>query len=121
MKARTRLKQNLINLLWHLPFSVYANLRYGFPSRGLKIIGVTGTDGKTTTVSMIYHILKSNNKKVGMISTISAKFEESDLDIGLHVTTPAHPSFKDFINAFFSLPGPLCGNTGRASSQLREA
>ena len=65
-----------------------ANVRYGFPAHGLKVIGVTGTDGKTTTVSMIYHILKASGMKVGMISTIEVLVGGKSLDSGLHVTTP---------------------------------
>jgi len=53
---------------------------YGNPSEKLKIIGVTGTDGKTTTSHMIYEILKKAGKKVDLISTISSP--------GLHVTSP---------------------------------
>lgn len=53
---------------------------YSSPTRGLKVIGVTGTDGKTTTVNMIYQILKEAGKKVSMISTINAP--------GFHVTSP---------------------------------
>lgn len=76
------LPQKFINIFYHLPMAVLANIIYGFPAGGLKVIGVTGTDGKTTTVNMIYRILKSADKKVSMISTISAP--------GLHVTSP-HP------------------------------
>ena len=32
-------------------------VRYGFPTRGIKVIGVTGTDGKTTTATMIHGLL----------------------------------------------------------------
>lgn len=69
-----------INYFWHLPMAIVANFLYGFPSRKLKVIGVTGTDGKTTTVHMIYEILKAAGKKVSIISTISST--------GLHVTSP---------------------------------
>ena len=52
------------------------------------MIGVTGTDGKTTTVNMIYQILKSVGKKVSMISTINAVIGGKNMDTGFHVTSP---------------------------------
>ncbi len=65
---------------------------YDFPFTKMCMIGVTGTDGKTTTSNMIYHLLKSSGKKVGMISTISARIfdgsNEIENDTGFHVTTP---------------------------------
>lgn len=88
-------KQKMVNFFWHLPLSLYANVRYGFPSRNLTVIGVTGTDGKTTVTSLIHFLLSSSGKKCGSISTISAKYSNEELDIGLHVTTPAHISFGD--------------------------
>ncbi len=44
---------------------------YDNPSRKMKIIGVTGTNGKTTTAFMIKEILEADNKKVGLIGTIA--------------------------------------------------
>jgi UDP-N-acetylmuramoyl-L-alanyl-D-glutamate--2,6-diaminopimelate ligase len=67
---------------------------YGDPSQKLKIIGVTGTKGKTTTCHLIYHILTRLGKKVGLLSSISVP--------GLHVTTPdpvfLHKSLKEFVD-----------------------
>ncbi len=80
--------QKTKNQFKHLPFSFLANVFYGFPSKKLKIIGVTGTDGKTTTVSLIYHILVSAGFKAGMISTVSAKIEGEEIDTGFHITAP---------------------------------
>lgn len=77
------------NTFEHFPIAVLSNLIYGFPSRRLKIIGVTGTDGKTTTVNMIYGILKDAGKKVSMVSTINASIGGRDLDTGFHVTSPS--------------------------------
>lgn len=77
-----------VNLLKHLPAAVLANFIHVFPSKGIKFIGVTGTDGKTTTTNMIYQILKSAEKKVDMVSTINAQIGGRKIDTGFHVTNP---------------------------------
>ena len=58
------------------------------PQNKLKLIGVTGTDGKTTTTNFIYTILEKAGFKVGMISTVAAKYSGQTKDTGLHVTSP---------------------------------
>ena len=61
---------------------------YDFPARKLTVIGVTGTDGKTTTTNIIHRILLAANIKAGMISTVNAVIGDEVLDTGFHVTTP---------------------------------
>lgn len=61
---------------------------YGHPGRKLTVIGVTGTDGKTTTSNLIYHILLAAGLKAGIISTVNAVIGDEVLDTGFHVTTP---------------------------------
>lgn len=61
---------------------------YGFPARKLTVIGVTGTDGKTTTTNLIYQILIAAGIRAGMISTVNAVIGDKILDTGFHVTTP---------------------------------
>ena len=61
---------------------------YDWPARKLTVIGVTGTDGKTTTINLIYQILLAANIKAGMISTVNAVIGDEVLDTGFHVTTP---------------------------------
>lgn len=78
----------VVNLLKHFPLAVLANLTYGFPSKDMKFIGVTGTDGKTTTTNMIYQILKNAGKKAAMVSTINAEINGEKIDTGFHVTNP---------------------------------
>lgn len=65
-----------------------ASAYYGHPSKSLAIIAITGTDGKTTTASIAYQILKTAGVKVGMINTVKAVIGEQELDTGFHVTTP---------------------------------
>ena len=61
---------------------------YHWPGRRLTVIGVTGTDGKTTTTNLIYQILLAARIKAGMISTVNAVIGNEVLDTGFHVTTP---------------------------------
>ena len=61
---------------------------YDFPARKLTVIGVTGTDGKTTTCNLIYKILLAAGIKAGLISTVNAVIGDEVLDTGFHVTTP---------------------------------
>lgn len=82
------LSQGTINNYYHLPNAVLANIVYGSPTKRLKVIGVTGTDGKTTTTNMIYQILKAAGKKVSMVSTINAVIADKPYDTGFHVTSP---------------------------------
>ncbi len=70
---------------------------YGFPSRQLVVIGVTGTDGKTTTCTLIHSILKAAGLPVGLISTVNAVIGDEELPTGLHVTTPPAPDVQRYL------------------------
>jgi UDP-N-acetylmuramoyl-L-alanyl-D-glutamate--2,6-diaminopimelate ligase len=61
---------------------------YNWPGRKLTVIGVTGTDGKTTTTNLVHRILLAAGIKAGMISTVNAVVGDTVLDTGFHVTTP---------------------------------
>jgi len=63
-------------------------IKYKFPARKLKIITITGTDGKTTSSTLLYHILKKAGKKTALISTVAAYIGAEEISTGLHVTSP---------------------------------
>lgn len=62
---------------------------YDHPARKLTVIGVTGTDGKTTTCTLLHSILKAAGCHAGLITTVSAVIGDEELPTGLHVTTPS--------------------------------
>ncbi len=63
--------------------------RLRFPqAKKLKILTITGTDGKTTSTSLLYHVLKTAGLKTGLISTIKAVYDSEEIKTGFHVTAP---------------------------------
>ena len=69
---------------------------FAFPSRAQTVIGVTGTDGKTTTCALLESIL-SHAADVGVITTVGARIAGVELETGLHVTTPGAPAVQAFL------------------------
>jgi len=63
---------------WHLLNSVYYQTKAGFPARGIEVIGVTGTDGKTSTSTLITQMLRDSGKKVAMMTTISVDYGDGE-------------------------------------------
>ena len=63
----------------------------GFPSRQLVMIGVTGTDGKTTTANILLALLRAANYRTGLLSTTRAVIGDDVEALELHVTTPEAP------------------------------
>ena len=77
--------------------SIIAANFYGNPAKKLKMIGITGTDGKTTTANMIFSVLRSAEKKVGLISTLGVKVGGRTIDTGFHVTNPEPLELQSYL------------------------
>jgi len=77
MSIKAIFPQKLKNI-YHLSQAILANVGYGFPSHKIRVIGITGTNGKTTTCQMIAKILEESGARVAMISTINFKLGEKE-------------------------------------------
>ncbi len=113
--------QKLKNIFIHLPKAIFYQYYYGQPSKKLTLIGVTGTDGKTSTANLIYEILQKSGIKTGVITTINAKYEGKEIDTGLHLTSP-DPSlvqkiFKEMVD--HGVTHVVCEVTAHALDQYR--
>ena len=62
----------------HSALSIIASNFYDNPSKNLKLIGVTGTNGKTTVSTLLYNLFKKAGYKVGLISTIKVLVDEKE-------------------------------------------
>lgn len=70
---------------------------YGFPSREMTVIGITGTDGKTSVSNLLFQVLRTAGHKVGLISTINAVIGDEEEPTGLHVSTPEAPAVQRYL------------------------
>lgn len=69
----------------------------GFPAQRLGVIGVTGTDGKTTTSNLIHSILSAAGLRAGLLTTVNARIGDDVQDTGLHTTTPDAPELQRYL------------------------
>lgn len=76
-----------IEPLGHLAEAVLMNVRYGFPARKMRVIGVTGTNGKTTTSFMIHRMLHESGIKAGLLTTVANGIGDDIIPQQEHITT----------------------------------
>jgi len=76
--------------------AVVSSAFYGFPSKKLKLVGVTGTNGKTTTTHLIKSILEFGGLKAGLIGTINYVIGDEIIPAGQ--TTPESLELNKFIS-----------------------
>jgi len=82
---------------YHFLLAFFGALIYRFPSKKLKVIGVTGTNGKTTVVSMTTTVLEEAGYKVASLSSIKFKIGEKERINTLKMTMPGRFKLQKFL------------------------
>jgi len=94
---RKLLPKSFINL-YHLGLAFLSALIYGFPSRKIKVIGITGTNGKSTTLNIACKIFETNGFKIAALTSIMFKIGDKEEENKLKMTMPG----RFVINKFLS-------------------
>ena len=82
---------------YHFVLSFVGAVIYRFPSRKIKVIGVTGTNGKTTVVNLTTKILEQTGYKVASISSIKFKIGDNERPNLLKMTMPGRLKLQRFL------------------------
>ncbi|MEA3295699.1 MAG: UDP-N-acetylmuramoyl-L-alanyl-D-glutamate--2,6-diaminopimelate ligase [Patescibacteria group bacterium] len=82
---------------YHYFLAVFAVFFYRFPSRKVKVIGITGTNGKTTTAHLVAEILQNSGHKTALISSIKFKIGDKEWKNILKMTMPGRLKLQKFL------------------------
>src|SRR4030067_2098801 len=94
------IKKNLPNFLldwYHFILALLGAILYGFPSRNLKVIGVTGTNGKSTTVEFITRIFEEAKMPIASQSSIRFKIKDIERPNMYKMTMPGRFFIQKFL------------------------
>jgi UDP-N-acetylmuramoyl-L-alanyl-D-glutamate--2,6-diaminopimelate ligase len=80
--------------------ALMSNAYFGYPSSKMKIIGVTGTNGKTTVTHLINHVLEQSGKKTGLIGTNGNIINKKILET--KYTTPESLELNELLNIMYN-------------------
>jgi len=86
-----------VRLAYHRTKGLAAGARYAFPARGMRVIGVTGTNGKTTTATFIASMLAASGRKVAMATTIQFRLGDQVWTNETHKTTLSPFALQKFL------------------------
>jgi len=88
---------NFFQPFYHLSLAYLAATAYGFPARKLKIVGVTGTNGKSTVVHLISSILEEAGEKVASVSSLRFRINKKEETNALKMTMPGRFKLQKFL------------------------
>jgi UDP-N-acetylmuramoyl-L-alanyl-D-glutamate--2,6-diaminopimelate ligase len=74
--------------IYHYLISIFSLVYFRFPGSSLTVIGITGTDGKTTTATLLYHMLKDQGIRASLVTSVESIVGGVVSDTDAHVTTP---------------------------------
>ena len=100
------------NIVWvassnsRAALAILASNYYDQPSKALKLVGVTGTNGKTTTTSLLYHLFESAGYATGLLSTIVVKYLSKEIQ-ATH-TTPDPLQINAHLSAMVEAGVEVC-------------
>ena len=83
--------------VYHFLLAYFAAMIYGFPSKNLKVIGVTGTNGKSTVVAMLSAILEEAGESVASISSLRFRINGKEQKNTLKMTMPGRFKLQKFL------------------------
>ncbi len=78
-----------------------ASAFYGHPSRHMKVVGVTGTNGKTTIATLLYDLVRALGHKAGLVSTVVYKIDDREIE-STHTTPDAirlHEMMREMVDS----------------------
>ncbi len=98
-----------------------SDLFYGSPSKKLNLIGVTGTNGKTTVTHLIQKIFEANDKKCALIGTLGNKMSSDDSYHDAKHTTPQAPELQELFSDIYekNIPNVVMEVSSHALAQHR--
>lgn len=83
-----KLSPKFIFSIYYYLLAIIGAVIYGFPSKRMVVIGITGTKGKTSAINFIWSVLNNNGMKTGIITTANIRIGEKEFLNKYHMTMP---------------------------------